>query len=257
MTLAAAGRNPTDIPLPTVGSQASGSGKDEEDAVSTSVTTAAASSGGTTPSEPSDGTTVTASDGGSSTASGTVGSGTDVSGSATDGAATASTSIVASASSSSGTDSSQADGGMVQAQGDPPAQGSNLTSGWCFGAAYGWVADKAQWTLEVGSAGGMGVGQGALNTVNGVQGGVVGTVNLIPKTFNAVSGCRAMEELPSPDRSNGVLVAEDPSLHNASKFLGGTGVDDPTGESGRRLDSGRGDGGPNQPLASSSRAAIC
>ena len=50
VTLAAAGRNPTDITLPTVGSEASGDDdEDDEDMVSsTSVTTSSASSAGTT-----------------------------------------------------------------------------------------------------------------------------------------------------------------------------------------------------------------
>ena len=49
---------------------------------------------------------------------------------------------------------------------DPPP-GSHEKPGW-FSSVTTWAADTAQWTWEVGSAGAMGLAQGAANTVNGV-----------------------------------------------------------------------------------------
>jgi hypothetical protein len=81
-------------------------------------------------------------------------------------------------------------------------------------------------TLALNDA--VGVVQGAANTANGVQDGLVGLANLPGVVYNNTVGCipgaPLLQYIPSPDWSNDLVTAEDPTLHAASKFLGGTGV---------------------------------
>jgi hypothetical protein len=70
--------------------------------------------------------------------------------------------------------------GTVQSVDGEAQNASHEKPGW-FSFATTWVADTSQWTWEVGSAGAMGFAQGAANTVNGVQDGLIGTGNLAIK----------------------------------------------------------------------------
>lgn len=72
----------------------------------------------------------------------------------------------------------------------------------------------------------VGLGQGVLNTVNGVQNAVIAIPNLVPMVYNVTAGnlgAPTMGYIPSPDWSANVLVQNDP-YHNVSVFLGGQGV---------------------------------
>jgi hypothetical protein len=73
------------------------------------------------------------------------------------------------------------------------------------------------------AAGGLGTAQGVANTADGVQDGVVGTVNLIPMAINKIEG-NPVPYLPSPDWSRDLIVSESGASHDASEFLGGTGA---------------------------------
>jgi hypothetical protein len=84
------------------------------------------------------------------------------------------------------------------------------------------------WTAQVETAGALGVLQGAANTVNGVQDGLVGIANLPGVIYNNTAGyilgAPLAQSIPSPDWSNNLITAEDPTLHAVSKGLGGTGA---------------------------------
>ena len=72
----------------------------------------------------------------------------------------------------------------------------------------------------------VGLGQGVLNTVNGVQNAVIAIPNLVPMVYNVTAGnlgAPTMGYIPSPDWSANVLVQDDP-YHNVSVFLGGQGA---------------------------------
>ena len=92
----------------------------------------------------------------------------------------------------------------------------------------GGLAGAAQWSWAVGSAGVLGVVQGAANTVNGVQDGLIGLANLPGVAYNysvgRIPGAPLAQYIPSPDWSNNRVTAESPFEHQAGKFLGGTGV---------------------------------
>ena len=114
----------------------------------------------------------------------------------------------------------------------PPAQGSNLappasSSGGVAGF-FGAVVYAATWAGQVGSAAALGVVQGAANTVNGVQDGLIGMANLPGVAYNNtvgyIPGAPLVQYIPSPDWSNNLVTAEDPTQHAVSKFAGGTGV---------------------------------
>jgi len=79
---------------------------------------------------------------------------------------------------------------------------------------------------HVAAAGAKGLGQGVLNTVNGVQDVGIGVLNTPAFAWNWTAGWVLPEcpYIPSPDWSRGKLTYEDPILHDASKFLGGSGV---------------------------------
>ncbi len=67
----------------------------------------------------------------------------------------------------------------------------------------------------------MGAVQGGANIINGVQDAAIGTGNLIVKGVNTVAGYRVMDEGASPDWSRNLVVPEDETAHNVSKFVGG------------------------------------
>jgi hypothetical protein len=72
-----------------------------------------------------------------------------------------------------------------------------------------------------------GAAQGIANTVNGVQDGVVGLANLPAQVYNNTAGYiggGTIGYIPSPDWSQGLITAEDPTLHSLSKGLGGFGA---------------------------------
>jgi hypothetical protein len=90
------------------------------------------------------------------------------------------------------------------------------------------LAATADWAWNVGSEGFMGGVQGGANTVNGVQDGAIGMVNLLGFAYNysagLIPGAPRAQYIPSPDWSDNLVRPEDPTAHAASKFLGGTGV---------------------------------
>ena len=79
---------------------------------------------------------------------------------------------------------------------------------------------------------GLGLGQGALNIVNGLQDMAIGLANAPAAAWNGIGWLEGKAGIlnpndpvyapyiPSPDWSTGVLTAEDPTLHNVSKFIG-------------------------------------
>jgi hypothetical protein len=72
----------------------------------------------------------------------------------------------------------------------------------------------------------VGLGQGALNTANGLQNAVIAIPNLVPTVWNVTAGnvgAPTMGYIPSPDWSANVLVQNDP-YHNLGMFLGGQGA---------------------------------
>jgi RHS repeat-associated protein len=74
---------------------------------------------------------------------------------------------------------------------------------------------------------GLGLVQGGLNTVNGVQDIVAGAINTPADIWNSTAGALGAPLAPtleSTDWSNGLAVDESDTAHNISKFLGGTGV---------------------------------
>lgn len=72
----------------------------------------------------------------------------------------------------------------------------------------------------------VGLGQGVLNTANGLQNAVIAIPNLVPTVWNVTAGnvgAPTMGYIPSPDWSANVLVQNDP-YHNLGMFLGGQGA---------------------------------
>ena len=78
--------------------------------------------------------------------------------------------------------------------------------------------------MAAGGAAAAGIAQGAANTANGVQDGLIGTGNLIVRGVNYLAGYTVTPERASPDWSGNLFVSETDTEHDASKFLGGTGV---------------------------------
>lgn len=88
------------------------------------------------------------------------------------------------------------------------------------------------------AATGRGIGQGGLNTVNGVQDAAIGIVNLAPIIHNHTAGNFVnylgnqagfdidvrSGYIPSPDWSRDLIVPSSDYHHGASKFLGGQGA---------------------------------
>ncbi len=71
-----------------------------------------------------------------------------------------------------------------------------------------------------------GLGQGALNTVNGVQDAGVGVLNAPSAVWNNTAGnlgAGRLSYIDSPDWSKDMVIKDDP-YHNISKFAGGQGV---------------------------------
>ena len=73
---------------------------------------------------------------------------------------------------------------------------------------------------------GLGLGQGVLNIANGTQDALIGMCNLgIQAQFGWLGAFGVtVPTISSPDWSTGKLTAEDPTLHNVSKFIGGQAV---------------------------------
>lgn len=86
----------------------------------------------------------------------------------------------------------------------------------------GWWDATTTYTGAVVS----GVGQGALNIVNGLQDAVIAIPNIVPAVYNVTAGnlgAPTMGYIISPDWSKDLIVANDP-LHGTSKFVGGQGA---------------------------------
>jgi RHS repeat-associated protein len=87
------------------------------------------------------------------------------------------------------------------------------------GEVWGWVSDSWYYASAVG----VGIGQGALNIVNGVQDAGVAVLNTPAAVWNNTAGALGASQagyINSPDWSKDKLVPNDP-LHDASKFVGG------------------------------------
>ena len=191
--LAAAGRSPTDLTIPTVGSQAGGSGGDSPDTAGTTVT---AASGGIT----ADGT-----------GSGGGGDGTS-SGSHEQG-------WVAWAMGGVGSALRKADQlGGAAASFVLTGSANTGDSGSLVGII--WEGDK-------------GVLQGGANVGNSVTDAGVGTVNLVPGVYNNtvayVPGVRALPYIQPPEWSQGLVThngapIETPETHGHSRFFGNIAV---------------------------------
>jgi hypothetical protein len=140
---------------------------------------------------------------------------------------------------------SEADGGgksLLAADDEPPdsgdgAKGSSLKSaGQTFyevvivkgGQVASKVGDLLVLKYEIESAAGAGLVQGAANTINGVQDGLVGISNIPSLAWNYtvgwLPGVSQARYAVSPDWAKDLVTREDPTLHGVSKFLGGTGV---------------------------------
>ena len=83
--------------------------------------------------------------------------------------------------------------------------------------------------------------QGSANIVNGLQDTVIGLGNLVPMGINGIAWTEERlgilnpdnklrcGYIPSPDWSKGLVVTENDTVHNVSKFAGATGVELLTG----------------------------
>jgi RHS repeat-associated protein len=106
--------------------------------------------------------------------------------------------------------------------GNMPTNGTD-PSGLGFWGSVGNALGTAWYYTK---AAGQGVGQGALNIVNGAQDAVIAIPNIVPAAWNITGGNLGggrLGYIPSPDWSKDVIIQDDPT-HGVSKFVGGQGV---------------------------------